>query len=250
MALFRGLRAKRLAKSLCIPGMVAGAAITLTACNNGSQPNIAAVQTHGASVAFASIDGLPQGQFQTLVQDLNKEAQTRRLAVASREQPSAYRVRGYLAAVVDRGKTTISWVWDVFDRNKQRALRISGSEVAKGGQGAGRGWQAADNAMLQRIAHASMGELAAFLTSPTVAPAAAPAASGPRIAFTTPDITTPESAGIFRIFHPKADPVSTPEPATTAAITAAAAVPLPRRRPPPATALSRGETMTLAAARR
>ncbi|MEJ2624095.1 MAG: hypothetical protein P8Z80_06015, partial [Pseudolabrys sp.] len=166
------------------------------------------MQTRGATVAFESIDGPPEGQFQTLVRDLNKEAETRRLAVASREQPSAYRVRGYLAAVVDRSKTTISWVWDVFDRNKQRALRISGSEVAKGGQGAGRGWQAADNAMLQRIADASMDRLAAFLTSPTVAPAAAPAASGPRIAFTAPDITTPESAGIFRIFHPKADPVS------------------------------------------
>lgn len=252
MAWSWGRRASRkAARVIGVTGVAVVAALTLAACNNGSQPNIAAVQTHGASVAFASIDGLPQGQFQTLVQDLNKEAQTRRLAVASREQPSAYRVRGYLAAVVDRGKTTISWVWDVFDRNKQRALRISGSETAK----AGHGWQAADNAMLQRIAHASMGELAAFLTSPTVAPAAAPAASGPRIAFTTPDITTPESAGIFRIFHPEADPVSTPEPATMAATTVAptmtvAAVPLPRRRPPPATALSRGETMTLAAARR
>jgi hypothetical protein len=235
---------------LSVACLIFGAALTLAACNPENKPNVAAVQTRGATVAFESIDGLPQTQFHTLVQDLNNEARTQRLAVTSRDQSSAYRVRGYLAATVDRGKTTISWVWDVFDRNQQRALRIGGSETAKGGQEAGQGWQAADSAMLQRIAHASMGELAAFLTSPTVAPAAAPAASGPRIAFTTPDITTPESAGIFRIFHPKADPVSTPEPATTAAITAAAAVPLPRRRPPPATALSRGETMTLAAARR
>ena len=246
MASFWGLHAKRVAASLCMPGVAAGAALMLAACNTESQPNIAAVQTRGASVAFASIDGLPQGQFQTLVQDLNTEARTRRLAVASREQPSAYRVRGYLAATVDRGKTTISWVWDVFDRNQRRALRISGSETAK----AGDGWQAADNAMLQRIAHGSMGQLAAFLTSPAVAPEAPPAASGPQIAFATPDITTPELAGIFRIFHPKADPTSTPGPAATVAPTAAAAVPMPRRRPAPATALSRGETMTLAAARR
>ena len=243
-----GRRASRkAARVIGVTGVAVGAALMLAACNNtGSQPNIAAVQTHGASVAFASIDGLPQGQFQTLVQDLNNEAQTRRLAVASREQPSAYRVRGYLAATVDRGKTTISWVWDVFDRNQRRALRISGSETAK----AGNGWQAADNAMLQRIAHGSMDQLAAFLTSPTVAPEAPPAASGPQIAFAAPDITTPESAGIFRIFHPKVDPTSTPGPATTVAPTTAAAVPMPHRRPAPAAALSRGETMTLAAARR
>ena len=226
MASFRGLRAKRLAKSLCIPGMVAGAAITLAACNNGSQPNIAAVQTHGASVAFASIDGLPQGQFQTLVQDLNNEARTRRLAVASREQPSAYRVRGYLAAVVDRGKTTISWVWDVFDRNKQRALRISGSEVAK----AGDGWQAADNAMLQRIAHASMGELAAFLTSPTVAPAGGAGRERPADRLHDAGHYHPGIGWNLPHFPPqgrsRSDPVSTPEPATTAAMA-------PRRRPPP-----------------
>ena len=199
MASFWGLHAKRVAASLCMPGVAAGAALMLAACNTESQPNIAAVQTRGASVAFASIDGLPQGQFQTLVQDLNTEARTRRLAVASREQPSAYRVRGYLAATVDRGKTTISWVWDVFDRNQRRALRISGSETAK----AGDGWQAADNTMLQRIAHGSMGQLAAFLTSPAVAPEAPPAASGPQIAFATPDITTPEIGRNLPHFPPQ-----------------------------------------------
>jgi hypothetical protein len=246
MASFWGLRAKRLAKSLCIPGLVAGAAFTLAACNTENRPNIAAVQTRGATVAFASIDGPPKGQFHTLVQDLNKEAQARRLAVTSREKPSAYRVRGYLAATVARGKTTISWVWDVFDRNKQRALRISGSEIAK----AGRGWQAANNAMLQRIADASMGQLAAFLTSPAVAPETPAAPSGPQVAFAAPDITTPESAGIFRIFHPKADPVSTHEAPATVDARASTTVPVPRRRPPPATAFSSGQTMTLAAVRR
>ena len=108
MASFWCLRVKRLATSLCIPGLVVGAAFTLAACNNETPPNIAAVDTRGATVAFASIDGPPKGQFHALVQDLNKEAQTRRLAVTSREQPSAYRVRGYLAATVDRGPATIA----------------------------------------------------------------------------------------------------------------------------------------------
>ena len=155
-----------------------------------------------------SIDGPPQAQFRTLVQDLNSEAQARQLAVIAREQPSAYRVRGYLAATVDRGKTTISWVWDVFDRDQRRALRISGSETAKAGQGR-RGWQAADGAMMQRIASSSMAELATFLTSPAVAPGT-PDTGAPQVAFAVPDVSTPEAAGIFRIFHPEADPVSVP----------------------------------------
>src|ERR1019366_5737395 len=104
------------------------------------------------------------------------EAQTRRLAVISRESPSAYRVRGYLAAKVTKRQTTISWVWDVFDRDDRRALRISGEETANS-RTLGRhrdAWTAADDAMLRRIAHTSMEQLAAFLTSPEAGPARLP----------------------------------------------------------------------------
>ena len=94
-----------------------------------------------------SLDGLPPGQFQKLVRDLNDEAQSRRLAVISREQPSAYRVRGYLAVKVTKRQTTVSWVWDVFDQEEQRALRISGEETAKVRHRDA--WAAADDAMLQ-----------------------------------------------------------------------------------------------------
>jgi hypothetical protein len=66
-----------------------------------------------------------------MVGDLNEEAQSRRLAVISREQPSAYRVRGYLAVKVGKRQTTVAWVWDVFDQSEQRVLRISGEETAK-----------------------------------------------------------------------------------------------------------------------
>ena len=106
-------------------------AMALAGCTLDGQPSLSAAQPRGATVAFESIDGPPPGQFRTLVQNLNDEAQTRRLAVISRESPSAYRVRGYLAAKVVKGQTTISWVWDVFDGDDRRALRISGEETAK-----------------------------------------------------------------------------------------------------------------------
>jgi len=73
-------------------------------------------------------------------------------------------VRGYLAAQVVRGRTHISWVWDVYDDVKVRALRIRGEEA--GGRSGADPWSTADDAMLRKIARASMDRLAAFLRNP------------------------------------------------------------------------------------
>jgi hypothetical protein len=190
----------------------------LAGCTTDGQQGVATVQPRGATVAFESIDGPPPGQFQTLVRNLNDEAQQRRLAVLSREATSAYRVRGYLAAKVANGETTISWVWDVFDRDEQRALRIDGEEHAKRpGKGADP-WNAADDAMLRRIASASMEQLAAFLTSPDAVPAAAAPNATP-IALMGGSDTSPEAAGIYRIFRAEADPAPVPPKPPDAAAT-------------------------------
>ena len=219
-------------------------AMALAACNLEQRPTTLAGQPRGATVAFESIDGPPPGQFHQLVRDLNDEAQTRRLAVMSRESPSAYRVRGYLAAKVMRRKTTISWVWDVFDQDDHRALRISGEETAAGRHHDA--WSAADDDMLRRIASNSMDQLAAFLTSPEVAPSTPDVASVPQLVLAGMRDFTPEAAGIFRIFHPNADPAPR-ESAEPPADIDAGAVPLPRSRPPVAAAVSARDTLTLAA---
>ncbi len=221
--------------------LAAACALTLGACSLENHPGALTDQPRGATVAFESIDGLPPGQFRELVQALNNEAQTRRLAVTSRESPSAYRVRGYLAAKVAKRETTISWVWDVFDGDDRRALRITGEETTKGRRRDA--WSAADDAMLQRIARSSMDQLAAFLTSPEVAPGT-PDGAPQTVAF-GPANASPEAAGIFRISQPNADPMPNEdaEPAD-----GANPVPLPPRRPPVATVVSARETLTLAAA--
>ena len=235
----RALRAAR-----CVSRLVAAfCAMALAACSPDDRPGALTDQPRGATVAFESIDGLPPGQFRELVQALNNEAQTRRLAVMSRESPSAYRVRGYLAAKVAKRETTISWVWDVFDRDDHRALRIAGEETAKGRHRDA--WSAADDAMLRRIAGSSMGQLAAFLTSPEVAPSTPD--TEPRMALAGTQDSSPEAAGIFRIFLPNADPAPIDAAAVPAA-TAAGPVPLPPRRPPSDATVSARETLTLAAA--
>ena len=251
MAWSAGVRALRVSRLRVWPGVLVAAvcAMALTACTQDGQPGMAG-QPRGATVAFDSIDGPPAGQFRQLVQNLNTEAQTRRLAVMSRESASAYRVRGYLAAKVVNKLTTISWVWDVFDQDGRRALRITGEETANL-RALGRhqnAWLAADEAMLNRIAHSSMDQLAAFLTSPDVAPGTPDNAGEPLIALAGARGTTPEASGIFRLFQANADPAPTETaeaPATTAAN--AGPVPLPRRRPSSAAAVSALETLTLAA---
>ena len=83
-----------------------------------------------ASVAFESIDGPPPQVFDRMVNVLDSESKLRDLSIVSREGPASYRVRSYLAAQVSRGRTTIAWVWDVYDSNQQRALRLCGEEPA------------------------------------------------------------------------------------------------------------------------
>lgn len=178
--------------------LTTAAALLLAGCQTAQQGTVAAAQPRGATVAFDSIDGLPPYQFHTLVEELNREAQTRRMAVQSRKQPSAYRVRGYFAETVERGRTTVSWVWDVFDRDGHRALRISGSSPVQG-----RDWNAADAGLLQKVAQSSMDELASFLNSPAVASDAPAPAAGPALALAGDG--SPEAAGIFRVAH--TDPV-------------------------------------------
>lgn len=224
--------------------------MALAGCGPDGQPNLNAAQPRGASVAFESIDGPPPDKFRKLVDNLNEEAQTRRLAVASRESPTAYRVRGYLAVKVAKGETTVSWVWDVFDGDQHRALRIAGEESVKGRHH--NAWSIADDAMLHRIASSSMDQLAAFLTAPDVAPGT-PAPSFPAatpVALLGQHDPSPEAAGIFRIVEPRADPM--PE-ATGASAESTGAVPLPRRRPAAAKAagpeMSARGTVTLAESR-
>ena len=214
------------ALSLPLAGMLAG-------CNTNGQASLTAGQPRGATVAFESIDGPPPGQFAALVRNLNDEAQQRRLAVLSRDAASAYRVRGYLAAKVSSGRTTISWVWDVFDRDERRALRINGEEVAAGkksGKDAD-AWNVADEAMLRRIAADSMNQLAAFLTSPEVMPSGAAAAVTP-VALLGPADASPEAAGIYRIFRANADPSPTQVAGATPGDAAPdSSVPLPQAKP-------------------
>ncbi|WFU31797.1 hypothetical protein QA635_35775 [Bradyrhizobium brasilense] len=150
----------------------------------------------GATVAFESIDGPPPQVFDRMVGVLDSESKLRSLSIVSRQGAAAYRVRSYLSAQVVRGRTMISWVWDVYDSNQQRALRLSGEEPAgKAGRDA---WAAADDLVLRKIAQAGFSGLSSMLNggpADGLAPAPAPDLRGPTVA-SAPAPAAPETVAL------------------------------------------------------
>jgi len=151
-------------------------ALTVAACAANGQMNATLVSGRSATVAFESIDGPPQPVFQKLVENLASEAVARQVTVISREATPSYRIRGYMAAHLAGKRVHIGWVWDVYDANKRRVLRIASEEPAgPAGRRSADAWTAADEAMLRRIAKTSMDQLATFLDPAARVPAEPPA---------------------------------------------------------------------------
>ena len=173
----RGIAAALLLAMACALGGCAG---------GGAASGSFAMAGSGATVAFESIDGPPPPVFDRMVSVLDSESKLRSLSIVSREGTASYRVRGYLSAQVNRGRTVIAWVWDVYDRDQQRALRLSGQEPA--GKAGRDPWTAADDLVLRKIAQAGFSGLSAMIngTGPTEAPPPGPAPDkrGPAVAST------------------------------------------------------------------
>ena len=175
-------------------GIAAGLALTIAAagCANAPAPMASVSTERGSSIAFESIDGPPVAVFQNLVTTLSAEAQARRVRVVSRTGDPAYRIRGYLAAIVVGGKSHISWVWDVYDAEKRRVLRIAGEEAS--GRPGANAWAAADEQMVRRIARTSIDRLVTFLAAPPAPPSLEPAPQPGQPAIAGADGVAPDSA--------------------------------------------------------
>jgi hypothetical protein len=174
--LFRAATASRTAPRAAAAAMLLAMACGLGGCAGGGAASASfAMAGSGPTVAFESIDGPPPQVFDRMVGVLDSESKLRNLSIVSRESGASYRVRSYLSAQVVRGRTMIAWVWDVYDGNQQRALRLSGEEPAgKAGRDA---WSTADDLVLRKIAQAGLSGLSGMIngTAPADAPAPAPA---------------------------------------------------------------------------
>jgi hypothetical protein len=175
-------RAAMAAMLLAMAGALGGCA------NSGGASNafaMAPAAPNSPTVTFESIDGPPSQVFERMVSVLDSESKLRNLAIVSREGTAAYRVRSYLSAQIVHGRTMIAWVWDVYDHDQHRALRLAGEEPAtsKAGRDA---WTAADDLVLRKIAQAGLSGLSGMIsgTAPADAPQFSPAPDkrGPAVA--------------------------------------------------------------------
>ncbi|MDB5619621.1 hypothetical protein [Tardiphaga sp.] len=198
LATFTALRLPHLAPA----ALLLAVALGLGGCANvasttGPSAAFAQVPSPGsATVAFESVDGPPPQVFDRLVNLLDSEAKLRNIAVVSRQDSAAYRVRSYLAAQIRGGKTSIAWVWDVYDRDQQRALRVSGEEPT--GRAGSDAWANADDLVLRRIAQAGLTGLGGMINGttpgePQPAPGPALRGSGPAMA-SVMDVPEPAAA--------------------------------------------------------
>ncbi|WP_369721039.1 hypothetical protein AB8Z38_28735 [Bradyrhizobium sp. LLZ17] len=180
----------RRAGSRMLTVVLLAAATALGGCagGNGAANSYAMAPSagSGATVAFESIDGPPPQVFDRMVGMLDSESKLRSLSVVSREGTAAYRVRSYLSAQVVRGKTMIAWVWDVYDANQQRALRLSGEEPTAG-KGGRDPWSAADDLVLRRIAQAGFSGLSNMINGTSDARGTVPGLRGPAVASVAPE---------------------------------------------------------------
>ena len=162
---------------LAMTGVLGGCVSNSTANNSFAITNTG----NGTTVAFESIDGPPPQVFDRMVGVLDSESKQRSLAVVSREAPAAFRIRSYLSAQIVHGKTVIAWVWDVYDTQQQRALRLSGEEPA--GKAGPDPWAAADDPVLRKIAQAGFSDLSNMInTRVPDAPTRNPNSPGPAVA--------------------------------------------------------------------
>src|ERR1700687_4343180 len=175
----------RTAPRVAVAAMLLALACGLGGCaGGGAAGGSFAMAGGGPTVAFESIDGPPPQVFDRMVSVLDSESKLRSLQIVSREGSASYRVRSYLSAQVNHGRTIIAWVWDVYDRDQQRALRLSGEESA--GKAGRDPWAMADDLVLRRIAQAGLSGLSGMINGNAPAdapqPAPAPGKRGPAVA--------------------------------------------------------------------
>ncbi len=137
----------------------------------------AGVSPRGASVAIVDFDGGPADTGSRFSSAFADAATARDITIATPDR-AAYLLRGYLTATPVAEGVRLTYVWDLFDRRKQRAQRLSESVVVPP-RGADP-WAAADDLKIGVLATRGAQDLADVLTNmpEAVSAAVAPGQSG------------------------------------------------------------------------
>jgi hypothetical protein len=126
--------------------------------------NDASLPGKGASVALASLSGVPETVADRMKKAFAQEAAQRDIRLAEAKNAD-YLARAYLNAAPTEAGTAITVVFDVFDADKKRALRFADSLVVEGHSAASDPWSVVDGAAIADVAAKSADALAAFLAN-------------------------------------------------------------------------------------
>ena len=143
----------------------------------------------GIPVVFESIEGPPAPVKAAFAAELASAAASRKIDLAGADGEARYRLRGYLTTETSAdGETSLAFVWDVFDAEKRRAKRLTGSSPIKAA--AADRWSGLDKAALAKLAAESADEIAGFLSqsrseAPTMTASASPTGQ-PALGFAAP----------------------------------------------------------------
>jgi hypothetical protein len=136
-----------------------------------------------ATIAIESIEGPPPALTNKLAANLREAAEARQLAIVAREDQANYRVRGYISTHIERGKTSIAWVWDIYGADMRRVARLTGEEPSGSNvheANVRSDWGTVDDRVLRRIAQSGMDRILVFLNSSEAAMPASATGAIPR----------------------------------------------------------------------
>jgi hypothetical protein len=161
--------------------------LTASTADGPRTPRFAArpgVRPSSVTVAFKSLDGVPPDVEARFVPAMSAALASRDIATAE-SSVADFVIMGHLSAYAADNGTRVAWVWDVFDRKRNRRQRMDDGMTVR--SAAGNPWAAVDERVLASVAGVTADDLAGFLTnSPEAiaasaaapAVAAAPAAAG------------------------------------------------------------------------
>ncbi|MEQ1578883.1 MAG: hypothetical protein ABL894_14700, partial [Hyphomicrobium sp.] len=137
-----------------------------------------------AKIAVAPLLGPPETVNKMFLSQLGGAIEKQRITVAKAPtDKSEYTLRGYIVSANEKGKTKVSYIWDLTDRTGKQVNRISGEELVASGTGKDP-WSGVTPQVVDLISNKTASSIATWLPTQgqaaavaTTAPAAASAAS-------------------------------------------------------------------------
>jgi hypothetical protein len=113
-------------------------------------------------VGFLPITGAPQKAVSSLSRALGSVSKQHKIGIAGNGDKSVdYQLKGYMSALNEGPRTTVTFYWDVLDKSGRRLYRINGFEQENGAKS--NPWDGVSNATMQKIANRTMGSFAKWV---------------------------------------------------------------------------------------